>query len=278
MDYIRENYGSTEGAILVQATGDDAPRGAVGEIADPTIKILGGDGRECAPARVDAQGAVVNYDEAVGEICKDSDEYGWFQGYFDDEEASKEKVRDGVYHSGDLGHVRVVNGKRYLYFDGRTGDWIRKDGENFSALQVSQLLLNHPSILVAASYGVPCAVANDLVMAALKLPPGESFGDLDLYTYCENLTDGGGMSRVWIPDFVRIVDDFPYTQSMKIVTRTLRAEHFNPSAVSGDPLFWREHGDKDFKPLTAEDYDALRERFVQAERLGILEPRHEVLS
>ena len=49
------------------------------------------------------------------------------EGYQDNPDAMAKKIIDGVYHSGDLGHVRIINGKRYLYFDGRTDDWIEVD-------------------------------------------------------------------------------------------------------------------------------------------------------
>ena len=58
---------------------------------------------------------------------------------------------------------------------GRTDDWIRKDGENFSALQVARLLQEHGDVSLAAAYGVPCAVSDELVMAALKLRDGTAF-------------------------------------------------------------------------------------------------------
>ena len=68
---------------------------------------------------------------------------GLFQGYHDNPDANASKYREGVYHSGDLGHMLVVDDKRFLYFDGRTDDWIRKDGENFSAAQVARLIQEH---------------------------------------------------------------------------------------------------------------------------------------
>ena len=107
-----------------------------------------------------------------GEICRVAPDTGLFQGYFDNPDANASKYRDGVYHSGDLGHVLVRDGTRYLFFDGRTDDWIRKDGENFSALQVARLVQEHPDVVLAAAYGVPCAVSDELVMAALKLRAG----------------------------------------------------------------------------------------------------------
>ncbi len=94
----------------------------------------------------------------MGEICRVAPDTALFQGYYDNRTADDAKYRDGVYHSGDLGHIGVRDGKRYLYFDGRTDDWIRKDGENFSAAQVARLLQEHADVDLAAAYGVPCAV------------------------------------------------------------------------------------------------------------------------
>jgi len=124
-----ELYGSTEAAISTFRRKGD-PRGSVGEVSDPQVKILNERGKECPPAVLAPDGKITNYAEAVGEICRVADT-GLFQGYFDAPDANASKYRDGVYHSGDLGHIVVFEGKRYLYFDGRTDDWIRKAGENF---------------------------------------------------------------------------------------------------------------------------------------------------
>ena len=70
--------------------------------------------------------------------------------------------------------------------------------------------------------------------------------------------------------FVRVVRDFEYTGTQKILVRNLKAVHFRPSKVE-DPLYWRERGDQAFKPLTDADYARLREQFVHAERLPLLE-------
>ncbi len=264
-----ELYGSTEAAISTfRRTGD--PRGSVGEITDPAVKVLNENATECPPARLDEDGKILNYEEAVGEICRVSPEAGLFQGYFDNPDANSAKFRDGVYHSGDLGHVLEADGKRFLYFDGRTDDWIRKDGENFSALQVARLLSEHPDIPLAAAYGVPCAVSDELVMAALKLRDGASFDPAGFFDFCEQLVVHGGMDRKWFPDFVRLVDDFEYTGTQKILVRNLKAAHFHPDRVS-DPIYWRERGSKRFELFTREDFERLRARFAEAERLEMLE-------
>lgn len=265
-----ELYGSTEAAISTFRKKSD-PRGSVGEVQDPNVKILRTDGSECPPAELDADGKILNYEEAVGEICRVAPDTGLFQGYFANEDATTSKYRDGVYHSGDLGHVVVRDGKRFLYFDGRTDDWIRKDGENFSAAQVARLLQEHPDVDLAAAYGVPCHVSDELVMAALKLRPGAHFDADGFFAFCEELVSHGGMDRKWFPDFVRIVDDFEFTQTQKILVRQLKAVHYNRRVLAEEPIFWRERGDESFKPFSRDDYETLRTAFEAAERLQILE-------
>jgi fatty-acyl-CoA synthase len=265
-----ELYGSTEAAISTFRRKGD-PRGSVGEITDADVKILNERGEECPPAVLDADGKITNYAEAVGEITRVAADTGLFQGYFDNPDANRGKYRDGVYHSGDLGHVLVRDGKRYLFFDGRTDDWIRKDGENFSALQVARLLQEHPDVVLAAAYGVPCAVSDELVMAALKLRAGASFDAKAFFDFCEELITHGGMDRKWFPDFVRIVDEFEYTQTEKILVRNLKLVHFDRRRLSDAPIFWRTRGDQSYRPFTAADFEKLRAEFAAREKLQLLD-------
>jgi fatty-acyl-CoA synthase len=265
-----ELYGSTEAAISTFRRRGD-PRGCVGEVTDPNVKILSESSSECPPAKFDADGKIANYAEAVGEICRVAPDTALFQGYYDNRTADDTKYREGVYHSGDLGHIGVRDGKRYLYFDGRTDDWIRKDGENFSAAQVARLLQEHEDVGRAAAYGVPCAVSDELVMAALTLRPAARFGPQAFFDFCEEQVGGGGMDRKWFPDFVRIVDEFQYTQTQKILVRPLKREHFDRRQLPSAPIYWRRRGDTTFRPFSAEDYDGLRAEFAASERLDLLD-------
>ena len=270
LEDMLELYGSTEAAISTFRKKGD-PRGSVGEITDPNVKIVNERGQECPPAALDADGKITNYADAVGEICRVAADTGLFQGYFDNPNANSQKYRDGVYHSGDLGHVLVRDGKRYLFFDGRTDDWIRKDGENFSALQVARLVQEHPDIVLAAAFGVPCAVSDELVMVALKLRPGARFDPRGVFAFCAGQVEHGGMDKKWFPDFVRIVDEFEYTQTEKILVRNLKKTHFDPARAGGDLLYWRRRGDDAFVPFTAEAYAALRKEFAAQEKLDVLD-------
>jgi fatty-acyl-CoA synthase len=265
-----ELYGSTEAAISTFRKQGD-PRGSVGEVGDANVKILDANGRECPPADVGSDGKIRNYEQAVGEICRVATDSGLFQGYYGNPDASASKFRDGVYHSGDLGHMLVRDGHRFLYFDGRTDDWIRKDGENFSAAQVGRLLQEAPDVALAAAYGVPCVVSDELVMAALMMRPDACFDAQAFFDYCEHQVVHGGMDRKWFPDYVRVVDDFEFTQTQKILVRRLKADHFNRRRLPDSRLYWRVRGDTTFKPFSLADYESLREKFAAAERLQSLE-------
>jgi fatty-acyl-CoA synthase len=269
LEEMFELYGSTEAAISTFRRKGD-PRGSVGEILDASVKILKPTGQECPPAEIGADGKILNYETCVGEICRVADA-GLFQGYFGNETATSDKYRDGVYHSGDLGHFLVRDGKRYLFFDGRTDDWIRKDGENFSAGQVGRILSEHPDVALAAAYGVPCAVSDELVMVALKMRDKAKFDPKGFFDWCEEQVEGASMDRKWMPDFIRLVDDFEYTQTQKVLVRNLKNVHFDRNRLPDAPIYWRGRTDQSFRPFTRQDYDRLREEFAAAERLELLD-------
>jgi fatty-acyl-CoA synthase len=270
LDDMYELYGSTEAAISTMRT-KEAPRGSVGEIDDANVKVLDEDGRECPPAELDASGRLLNYTEAVGEICRVAPDSGLFQGYFGNPDATSQKYREGVYHSGDLGHILIRDGKRYLFFDGRTDDWIRKDGENFSALPVARHIQEHPDVLRAAAYGAPCVVSDELVMVAVQLREGASLDPQEFWDFCEERVGRAGMDRKWFPDFVRVVDDFELTQTEKILVRSLKKVHFDLRRLPDAEIYWRQRGDAAFRRFKREDYEALRKDFEASERVELLD-------
>jgi len=269
LEEMYELYGSTEAAISTFRKKGD-PRGSVGEITDDAVCILGEDGNACPPAELDAEARILNYAEAVGEICRKAEDTALFQGYFDNADASESKYRQGVYHSGDLGHILNRDGRRFLFFDGRTDDWIRKDGENFSAAQVGRIVQEHPDVALAAAYGVPCVVSDELVMVALQLRPGAVFDPLGFWAWCDDQCRNGAMDRKWFPDYVRLVDDFTFTQTQKILVRELKRDHFHRGRLPDAPLYWRQRGDEGFRSFSTQEFEALRESFAAAERDPLL--------
>ncbi len=272
MEHVYELYGSTEAAITTTNQPDD-PIDSLGVVRSPKIVILDETDKPCPYGAIDEKGNLTNYDEAVGEICKKVPQNNViFDGYFNNKEANNKKFRDGYFHSGDLGHLCLINGKRYLYFDGRTDDWIRKDGENFSAENVLQYAAQAPGVALAAAYGAPSEVSDEKVMVAVQMHEGASFDPKKTYDwYIEQQADGG-MDPKWMPDYIRIVDSFEMThQTQKILVRPLKRQHFNIERDKEMKLFFRRRGDETFHELKERDFASHKDAFRETGRTNLLD-------
>jgi len=271
MHHIYELYGSTEAPITTANKPGD-PIESLGRIPGSVV-ILDEKGKPCPPGRVDAEGALVNYDEAVGEICKKmGKENVFFDGYHGNAKATEQKFREGYFHSGDLGHVRVVNGRRYLYFNGRTDDWIRKDGENFSAenvLHYAQLL---PGASEAIAFGAPCEVSDEKVMIVVQMEEGKTFDPRAAYDHFMHQQQNGGMDPKWMPDYIRIIEAFPVTTTQKIIVRPFKKQNFNLAETPGMEIYFRRRGDTSYHRMTPELFQEVKNDFEKTGRLSVLNP------
>ncbi len=269
MEHIYEIYGSTE-AVITTANRPGDPVESVGRVGRSII-ILDEEDRECPPGIVDSGGRLTNYDRAVGEICRRIGENNLrFEGYFANAGATMQKFRGGVYHSGDIGHIRTVHGKRYLYFNGRTDDWIRKDGENFSAENVLHYAQEIPGVDCAIAYGAPCDVSDEKVMVALQLRRGESFDPDQVYAWLMRQQREGGMDPKWMPDFIRIIESFPVTDTHKILVRPYKREHYNIERNPAMRIYCRGRGESSYHLLTSDEYQAMKAAFIRNGRESML--------
>lgn len=260
MEHVYEIYGSTE-AVITTANLPGDPVDSVGRV-DSSIRILDEEERECVPGIVDENGALINYDKAVGEICRRvGDNNLRFEGYFGNADATRQKFRNGWYHSGDLGHVRIVNGKRYMFFNGRTDDWIRKDGENFSAESVILYVQNIPCVDCAIAYGAPCEVSDEKVMITVQLKDGAKFEPDKVYEWLIRQQKEKGMDPKWMPDYIRIIEKFPVSNTQKIMVRPFKRENFNLGDTPGMQIYFRQRGDNTYRMLTAEEFEKVKEDF-----------------
>jgi fatty-acyl-CoA synthase len=180
-------------------------------------------------------------------------------------------MRGGRFRTGDLGYYRVVERDgapvRFLYYVGRTDDWIRKDGENFVAEPIEEILLRHPDVAMCSVYGVPCAGGDESVMAALVLREGAA---LDPATFHRFLAGQPDLSPQWMPDYLRLAAALPMTETHKVRRPELQRDGFDPARVR-DPILWRERGETSFKPLDPRAYERLREDFARAGRAELLQ-------
>jgi fatty-acyl-CoA synthase len=249
---IIDVFGSTEGGIALDRTGARPPT-SIGRLREG-IKVVDEEGQEAARAAFDADGKLTNADSCVGEIVNTLG-VGPFEGYYRNEDAMQRTTRKGWYWSGDLGYV---DDDGWVYFAGRTSDWLRVDGENFPATPIEAIIGRHPDLLLTSVYGVPEPDSGDQVMCALVLREGESF---DGASFAKWLDDQPDLSPKWRPRYVRVSATLPTTPTNKVLTRTLVHQKVRSDRVNGDPIYVRERGSADYRPFTSHDEAALRERF-----------------
>ncbi len=223
---VRDSYGSTEGIIIIRRD-PSMPEGALGT-ANDSVKVLDPDTlRDCPPVQFGPDRRALNLDEAVGEIVETAPASG-FEGYYNNDEATSARFRDGWYWSGDLAYR---DGDGWLYFAGRSNEWLRVDGENFAAAPVEAIIARHPDVRSVAVYAVPDDPVGDRVMTALELREGARF---DPVAFDEFLAAQADLGPKWVPAFVRPTTDLPKLASMKIDKTTLRRE-----AWRGKDVYWR---------------------------------------
>lgn len=258
---VIDGFGASEGGFGFTRSPDDPP-GSVGKPPE-NVKVLRPDHSECPPAQFDEAGRIANPDEAIGEIVNTAG-VGKFEGYYGNEEATRERTRGGMYWSGDFGYRDRAG---YLYFTGRALDWIRVDGENFLAKPIEDALMRHPQIYLASVYGVADATAGDRVMATIVVADDFEVDGGELYEF---LVEQPDFSPKWLPTYIRLGREVPMTPSNKILVRELRRQKFRPDATT-DPILWRERGDPRYRPFTRNDYENVRSEFATAGREQLLD-------
>ncbi len=143
-----------------------------------------------------------------------------FKGYLNKPEATAEALKNGWYHTGDLG---CVDERGFAYFLGRQKDIIRRSGENLAASEVEAVLRLHPKILDVAVIPVPDEIRGEEVKAYVQLIEGATPNSVppeDLVMLC-----GSKLAAFKVPRYIEYrLTDFPRTPSMRIQKEMLKKE------------------------------------------------------
>ena len=253
---VIDSYGSTEGGIAISRT-SDMPAGSLGIAAPGTVILDPETKRECPRATFGADGRLANASEAIGEIASTETARN-FEGYWRNEEANKERTREGIYWSGDLGYRDAAG---FFYFAGRNMDWLRVDGENIAAGPIERILVRHPDVALAAVYAVPNSDVGDDCMAALILRPGACF---EPAAFAAFLAEQRDLGTKMLPRYVRVAETLPSTETNKILKRVLRDERWE----CGDPVWLRDG--TGYRPLGDADRKAILVAFESRGRSNLL--------
>jgi long-chain acyl-CoA synthetase len=153
----------------------------------------------------------------VGEICARGGNF--LTEYLHKPEATAEALRDGWYHSGDVGYLDEDG---YLFLVDRAKDMIITGGENVYSVEVENALASHPAVLMSAVIGVPHDLWGEAVHAVVLLKPDTEASQEDLIAHCRTAIAG-----YKVPRSVEFRSDpLPMSAAGKVLKKDLRAPHW----------------------------------------------------
>jgi long-chain acyl-CoA synthetase len=165
----------------------------------------------------DEDGAEVPTGE-VGEIVIRG--HNIMKGYWNRPDATAEAIRDGWFHSGDLGREDEDG---FFFVVDRKKDMIIRGGYNVYPREVEELLYEHPQIREAAVLGVPHPEWGEEVGAAVVLEPGEELAPEEISAWVRER-----IAAYKYPRVVWFLEELPKGPTGKIVKREIEV----PTQVS----------------------------------------------
>ncbi len=136
------------------------------------------------------------------------------QGYWNNEAATAETIRDGWLHTGDVGKF---DAGRFLYVVDRMKDMIVSGGVNIYSREVEDALHEHPAVQEAAVIGVPHEKWGEAVHACVVLKKGQSLAPEELIDHCRAL-----IASFKKPQSISFIDILPRLPNGKVNKVELR--------------------------------------------------------
>ena len=193
---VIEAYGMTEAAHQM-ACNPLPPRprkpGSVGVAAGPELAIM------------DDAGALLPAG-AVGEVVVRGPSIT--PGYDGDPAASARAFTSGWFRTGDQG---ALDPEGYLRLTGRLKELINRGGEKISPLEVDAVLLGHPAVAQAVTFGAPHPKLGEEVMAAVVLREGARASERELRAFA-----AGQLADFKVPRAVLLVPEIPKGPTGKV--------------------------------------------------------------
>ncbi len=210
---IWEAYGAIDGSGTIMNLGN-APKGSVGSTMISEIRL------------VDEAGNDVPTGEAGELLFKVDPDRKSTVEYYKNTEATETKTKGEWEHTGDF---LYKDDQGFLYFVGRKTDSMRRRGENVSAYEVEKVILKNPKVQECAVYGVPSELTEDEIMAAVTIVSGEELSPKELLGFLEDK-----LAKYAVPRYIRIVDDFPRTETFRIKKHELKDLGVTPDTFDAE--------------------------------------------
>ncbi len=199
-------YGMTETApVSFQSHTDDPIEKRVTTVGrihpHVEVRLIGRDGR------------IVAIGER-GELCTRG--YSVMQGYWSDPDTTRQSIRDGWMHTGDLA---IIDEDGYCRIVGRVKDMIIRGGENIFPREIEDFIFRHPDVREVQVFGIPDDLLGEVVCAWIIGREGSGLSAEDVRRFCD-----GNISHFKIPAHIRIVADMPMTVTGKPQKFRMREE------------------------------------------------------
>ena len=131
-----------------------------------------------------------------------------FRGYENNPEANARAFVDGWFRTGDEG---LLDADCYLHLTGRIKDIIIRGGENIAPHEVDEILLKHPAVAAAVTFGCPHASLGEEVGAAVVLHESHGATEAALLKHCREM-----LAEYKCPKKIYLVKSIPTTATGKI--------------------------------------------------------------
>ena len=136
------------------------------------------------------------------------------KGYFRRPEATEHALRNGWFHSGDVGR-KDEDG--YLFIVDRIKDLVIRGGMNVYPREIEEVLMGHPAVSLVAVIGVPDEALGEEVKAFVIRKPGATITAEELIAWSRET-----MAAFKYPRVVEFRDTLPMTATGKVLKRELR--------------------------------------------------------
>ncbi len=116
-------------------------------------------------------------------------------GYYKNEEATKESMKSGWFHSGDLA---VMHNSGYIQVKDRSKDIIISGGENISSVEIENIITKHPAVSLAAVVARPDEKWGETPCAFIELIEGQTVEEDELKKFCREHLAGFKMPKTFV--------------------------------------------------------------------------------
>jgi 2-furoate---CoA ligase len=137
-----------------------------------------------------------------------------FTGYWNRPDADEKAIRDGWYHTGDVGRTDEEGD---LWVVGRVDDMVISGGENVHPVEVEDVLARAPGVREVAVIGASDERLGQHVVACVVADEGVTAEELDAFCLASER-----LARFKRPREYRFVPELPKSPSGKILRRMLR--------------------------------------------------------